>query len=83
MPLNIKSSEADRLARNLAAATGESITTAVTVALQERLARIKSRSNQARNLEIDEIFGRAARIPLHDRRSEAEILGYDEIGTFE
>ena len=83
MPLNIKSSEADRLARSLAAATGESITTAVTVALQERLTRIKSPSSQARNLEIDEIFDRAARIPPRDRRNEAEILGYDEIGTFE
>jgi antitoxin VapB len=35
--LNIKNPETDRLARELAAATGESITTAVTIAIRERL----------------------------------------------
>ena len=37
MALNIKSVEADRLARELAALTGESITEAVTRALELRL----------------------------------------------
>jgi ribonuclease VapC len=37
MALNIKSAEADRLARELAALTGESITEAVTRALEQRL----------------------------------------------
>jgi antitoxin VapB len=77
MPLNIKSEDADRLARDLAAATGESITTAVTIALRERLQRLRTRS-PARDVELDEIFGRAARDP----RSDEEILGYDEAGTF-
>jgi len=39
MPINLKSPEADMLARKLAAVTGESITEAVTVAMRERLAR--------------------------------------------
>lgn len=41
MSLNIKSDEAHRLARELAAATGESVTAAVTEALRERLERVQ------------------------------------------
>lgn len=81
MSLNIKSEDADRLARDLAAATGESITTAVTLALKERLQRLRTRS-PARDVELDEIFERAARVPARDSRSDEEILGYDETGTF-
>lgn len=40
MSLNIKNEEAERLARAVATATGEGLTRAVTVALQERLARL-------------------------------------------
>jgi antitoxin VapB len=39
MALSIKTEEADRLARELAALTGETMTGAVTTALRERLAR--------------------------------------------
>lgn len=38
--LNIKDPEADRLARQLAEATGETITRAETIAVRERLARV-------------------------------------------
>ncbi len=41
MSMNIKSEETHRLARELAALTGESVTAAVTVALRERLSRVK------------------------------------------
>jgi antitoxin VapB len=40
MALNIKNSETEELAHQLAAATGESLTGAVTVALRERLSRV-------------------------------------------
>jgi antitoxin VapB len=39
MALSIKTDKADRLARELARLTGETMTTAVTVALEERLER--------------------------------------------
>jgi hypothetical protein len=39
MALNIKDDGADRLVRELAAETGESLTTAITVAVRERLER--------------------------------------------
>jgi hypothetical protein len=43
MALSIKSDEADRLARELAAETGETLTVAVVIALRERLDREHSR----------------------------------------
>ena len=46
MSLNIKDPEAHKLAQELAKATGETMTEAVTVALKERIARIR-RSRKA------------------------------------
>ena len=43
MALSIKTKEADRLARALSQLTGESLTSAVTVALRERLNRERAR----------------------------------------
>jgi antitoxin VapB len=45
--LNIKNDEAERLARELATATGESVTRAVTVAVRERLDRLRHRDDAA------------------------------------
>jgi antitoxin VapB len=81
MALNIKDEQADRLARELAAATGESITTAVTVAVRERLERVRGAvPHEQRLLEIRKISERSAGLPVFDERSAAEILGYDETG---
>ncbi len=79
--LNIKDAEADRLARQLAEVTGETITLAVATAVRERLERIAGRQ-RPRPLadELDEIALRCAALPVIDRRSEAEILGYDDAG---
>jgi antitoxin VapB len=41
MSLNIKSEDAHRLARELAALTGESMTAVVTTALRERMERLR------------------------------------------
>lgn len=46
MSLNIKNEEAHRLAQQLAEATGESMTTAVTEALRERLQRVRRKSGE-------------------------------------
>lgn len=57
--LNIKSDDAHALASRLAELTGESLTTAVTVALRERLEReqsARSRSEAARQALIAEIL---------------------------
>jgi antitoxin VapB len=47
MSLNLKNQETHRLARELAEKTGESLTTAVTVALRERLERLRQNEQGA------------------------------------
>lgn len=81
MALNIKDARTDTLARELAEATGETITEAVGVALQERLERVRAGRRPRRLAEqLDEIALRCAALPVLDERSEDEILGYDEHG---
>ena len=64
MALSIKTEEADRLARNLAKLTGETMTQAVTVALRERLAREQERRKVDKDLP--------ARLAELSRRYQAE-----------
>lgn len=81
MALNIKDPTADRLVRELAATTGESITTAVTVAVRERLERVRGMSPvEVRKQAILRIAKEVAAMPVLDDRTDEEILGYDEDG---
>jgi antitoxin VapB len=81
MPLSIKSSETERLAREIAAKTGESLTRAIQTALQERLERL-NRQQRNRNLakQLQEILRRVDQLPVLDSRSPEDIVGYDENG---
>jgi antitoxin VapB len=79
--LNIKDDDADRLARELAAETGESITTAVTVAVRERLERLRGAApRDQRQRVLTRIAERSAARPLRDLRTAEEILGYGPEG---
>jgi antitoxin VapB len=79
MALNIKNPEADRLARALSKATGETLTAAVVQALRERLIRVRRRRAKRRLAdELDEIALHCAALPLRDRRSADDVLGYEE-----
>lgn len=81
MALNIKNPEAERLARELAEATGENITQAVTQALREQLIRKTGRTDPAvLREEMRAIQERFNRRPVLDDRSPEEIVGYDEDG---
>jgi antitoxin VapB len=81
MALNIKDDTADRLARELAAATGEGITTAVTTAVRERLERVQgSVPHEQRVQALTEIATRSSGRRILDRRSADEILGYGPDG---
>ncbi len=81
MALNIKDERADRLARELAAETGESITAAVTVAVRERLERLRGAVPRERRREqLTRIAQRSADRPVRDPRAADEILGYDPDG---
>ena len=82
MALNIKHPEADQLARELAARTGESLTDAVLISLRERLEREKRK--EATGLRAAAILRetrlRLAGFSVLDSRTPNEILGYDERG---
>ncbi|MBZ5679477.1 MAG: type II toxin-antitoxin system VapB family antitoxin [Acidobacteriia bacterium] len=81
MAISIKSIETERLVREIAAKTGESLTGAVQKALEERLGRLKQqRRSQILLSQLEEILRRVDQLPVLDRRSADEILGYDEHG---
>jgi antitoxin VapB len=78
--LSIKDPEADRLAREVAKATGETLTAAVVQSLRERLARVRRARGRPLREELLKIGRRCARLPVQDQRTEDEIVGYDEHG---
>ncbi|MDQ2699720.1 MAG: type II toxin-antitoxin system VapB family antitoxin [Actinomycetota bacterium] len=81
MALSIKDPTTDRLARELAELTGESITVAVRAALKDRLERLSGGvPGQRRAEEMLQIAEEAAALPVRDRRTEDEILDYGETG---
>lgn len=81
MALSIKDPEADRLARAVAKATGESLTAAVIQSLRERLARVRKPRGRALRSELLEIGRRCAALPLQDDRTDDEIVDYDGDGA--
>jgi antitoxin VapB len=81
MALNIKDETTDKLAREVAERTGESITEAIRIALQERLQRLSGRQKAASQREkLYEILQRVDALPRKMDLTDDEILGYDERG---
>ena len=81
MALSIKDPETEKLARTLAARTGETITIATRRALEERLKRMGSQAKKASLLEdMEAMQRRLSALPVLDDRSPDEIIGYDENG---
>jgi antitoxin VapB len=90
MALNIKDKEAEKLATEVAAMTGESKTRAVRIALQERKARLavrvvrRDRGEELRRFLEQEIWPQIPRKLLGrrlTRRERAAILGYGREGV--
>ncbi|MBJ7608148.1 MAG: type II toxin-antitoxin system VapB family antitoxin [Candidatus Dormibacteraeota bacterium] len=84
MSLNIKNQQAERLARELAAATGESVTRAVTRAVSERLDRVRGADEAGvadRVARMREISSDAARrwVEPYATADHGDLL-YDEAG---
>lgn len=83
MGMSIKNDEAERLTRELAAATGESLTTALTIAVRERLDRV---TRQAPTLTREEraarivALGRPDALPEPWASTPHGDLLYDELG---
>jgi antitoxin VapB len=83
MPISIKNDRAEKLARQVAAETGENLTEAIIHSLEERLERLK-RQRSAPNLAeiLMAISRRSSALPDLDTRDAEEILGYDEKDAF-
>ncbi len=84
MGMNIKDTQAHSMARELAALTGQSLTEAVKMALQQALVGIKASQSTAKprplSDRLNEIALRCAALPDADDRKSDDILGYDENG---
>lgn len=79
MALSVKNEEADRLARELAEVTGETLTEAVLVALRQRLER-ERRRRPGIGARLARLAAEVAEYPVIDRRPADKILGYDARG---
>jgi antitoxin VapB len=85
MALSLKDPETDRLAREVARLTGESLTEAVRTALAERLARERLRRGRPRIRLAEQLNALAlecAALPDFDTRTPDEIIGYDKNGMW-
>lgn len=82
MALSIKDPETEKLARALAARTGETITIATRRALEERLKRMGSHAKKdALMQDMQAMQRRLSALPILDDRSAEDIIGYDENGV--
>jgi len=80
MPLNVKSEKAHDLARRLAKETGETLTEAVTVALSERLERVRRLRRTHATTEELRAIGRRCAAQLKRPVADHGALLYDERG---
>lgn len=81
MAINIKNPEADRLANELAKATGESVTRAIIDAMRDRLATLQRQHGRPSIVpDVSDIQALVASLPDRDFRPVDEILGYDSFG---
>ena len=84
MALSLKDAETDRLAREVAKLTGESLTEAVRTALAERLERERRKRGRSKSLveRLNQIALHCAALPDCDTRPPDEIIGYDDKGMW-
>jgi antitoxin VapB len=76
--MDIERDEADRLARELAAETGETLTEAVENALRERLEREQARHKASMRTRLARLAADVAALRISDGRTPEEIIGYDD-----
>ncbi len=84
MALSLKDKETDRLAREIASLTGESLTVTIRRALAERLERERLRRGQPARLadQLAALGHECATLPDFDTRSPDEIIGYNDTGMW-
>ena len=80
MALNIRNRDAEKLAADLAALTGENKTDAVINALKDRLSVVRQQKRKRHVLDrLNEIAKHCASLPVLDKRNPDDLL-YDEQG---
>ena len=82
MPISIKNTQTEQVARSLALLTGESLTDAIRSSLEERYERLR-RAREGRSLadELNRTGVRCSRRPVISSLTDDEILGYHEFGA--
>ena len=84
MALSIRNPRAEKLARKIAAITGENITQVIIHSLENHIERLRGQRIYPDTLkEIMDISSRCSSIPDIDKRTPDEILGYNKIGVNE
>ena len=86
MALHINNPEVEAKVRILASKTGESMTDAIGIAVQERLSRVEPRNKKAPEETVESILGLVRSYGLqriNPDLSEDEILGYGPNGYCE
>jgi antitoxin VapB len=85
--LNIKNTETEKLARELARRRKQSITQAVTEVLRREVERERKRPRREDTAErlrrIEGIVQEVKTLPILDDRTADEVLGYDDQGLFD
>jgi antitoxin VapB len=82
MGLSIQNPKAEKLARELASKSGESLTQAIITALEDRLERMRGkRTTLDLTEEILNIADRCSKLPDLDIRTPDQILGYNKRGV--
>jgi len=84
MGISIENYRTEQLARQVAEETGETLTSAITIALQERLLRLREKKTAPDVFEkIMNISRRCAALPRLDPRLPDDIIGYNSNGGLE
>ena len=82
--MSLKDTETDRLAREVAGLTGETLTVTIRTALAQRLDRERLLRGQPARLAdgLMALGDEGAALPVLDPRSPDEIVDYDETGMW-
>jgi antitoxin VapB len=81
MGILIKNPATEAKIRELAERTGESLTTAVERAVEERLERVPATKGRIDRKKLAELLDYFDSLPVEDARTPDEIIGYDQFGV--
>ncbi|CAN5922868.1 hypothetical protein BH11PSE3_BH11PSE3_06790 [soil metagenome] len=84
MGVSIKSAEAERKLRRVSRLLGKSMTATVIELADGKLREIDAKKDRERiHRAVDRIVQRVKALPILDRRTDDEILGYNKDGLFD